>query len=161
MAREGLQIQGDFLAVERRLERLAMINFTAIHREIGEYILGTVHDRFKKGEGPDGKKWPPSHRARKEGGQTLVDTRHFQNSFTYRARPDRVDVGTNWPYARVHQEGRVIKPRKARALRFRIGERWAVKKQVEIPARPVLGLNDEDQAEIKEIVAEAIGRAIE
>ncbi|WP_334110865.1 phage virion morphogenesis protein [Thermodesulfitimonas autotrophica] len=161
MAREGLQIQGDFLAVERRLERLAMINFTAIHREIGEYILGTVHDRFKKGEGPDGKKWPASYRAKAEGGQTLVDTRHFQNSFDYRERPDRVDVGTNWPYARVHQEGRVIKPRKARALRFRIGDQWAVKKQVKIPARPVLGLNNEDQAEIREIVAEAIRRAIE
>lgn len=160
MAREGLQIQGDFLAVERRLERLTRLNFTSIHREIGEYILGTVHDRFKKGEGPDGKKWPQSLRAKAEGGQTLVDTRHYENSFTRRAGPDRADVGTNWPYAKVHQEGRVIKPRRARALRFRIGDRWAVKKRVQVPARPVLGLNDGDQAEIREIVAEHIGEAI-
>jgi len=160
MAREGIQIQGDFLAVERRLERLTKVKFAGIHREIGEYVLGTVHDRFKQGEGPDGKKWPESHRARAEGGQTLVDTRHFQNSFTYRASTDRVDVGTNWPYAHVHQEGRVIKPRRARALRFSAGGRLAVKKQVEIPARPVLGLNDQDQNEIREIVADHIGEAI-
>lgn len=161
MAREGLQIQGDFLAAERRLERLARVNFTAVHKEIGEYILSTVHERFDKGEGPDGRKWPVSIRARAEGGQTLVDTRHFQNSFNYRARPDRVDVGTNWPWARVHHEGRVIRPRKAKALRFRVAGRWAVKRRVEIPARPVLGINPDDQREIREIVAEAIRGAIE
>jgi len=160
MAREGLQIQGNFLAVERRLERLAKVNFTAIHREIGEYILGTVHDRFKKGEGPDGKKWPESYRAKEEGGQTLVDTRHFENSFSYRESPDRVDVGTNWPYAKVHQQGMTIKAKRRRALKFKVGDQFVVKRAVKIPARPVLGLNDDDQKEIREIVAEAIGRVI-
>lgn len=161
MKNKGLQIQGDFLAVERRLERLAKVDFTGIHREIGEYILGTVHDRFKKGVGPDGKKWPESIRAKAEQGQTLVDNRHFQESFTYRAAPDRVDVGTNWPYAHVHQEGRVIKAKKARYLRFRVGGKYAVKKQVKIPARPVLGLNDQDQEEIKKIIAERIGEVLD
>lgn len=157
----GIRIQGDFLALERRLNRLVRIDFRKVHQEIGEYVLGTIHDRFKNGVGPDGHPWKKSVRAEVESGQTLVNTRHFEESFTYRVTVNRVDVGTNWPFAAVHQEGRIIRAKNAKALRFKIGGRWVIKKQVKIPARPVVGLNANDQTEIRDIVAEAIGRVIE
>lgn len=161
MSSGGLRLQGDFLALERRLEQLVNINFRDVHREIGEYVVNTIHGRFKDGVGPDGTAWRRSYRAEAEGGKTLVDTRHFQSSFTYRASANQVDIGTNWPFADVHQNGKVIRAKNKKALRFKIGGQWVIKKQVTIPARPVVGLNNEDQTEIREIVAKAIRRVTE
>lgn len=50
-----------------------------------------------------------------------------------------VQVGTNLVYAPVHEFGAVIKPRKARMLRWQDDSgQWHAAKQVTIPARPYL-----------------------
>ena len=57
-------------------------------------------------------------------------------------------------------QGRTIRARKAKNLRFQVGGQWVSKKQVKvnIPARPFLGLSDEDMQEIKATTEEFIGR---
>jgi hypothetical protein len=40
-------------------------------------------------------------------------------------------------YAIVHEEGRTIRPKRAKYLRFQIDGRWVFAKQVVIPARPI------------------------
>ena len=72
-------------------------------------------------------------------------------------------VGTNAKHAATHQfgdQGRTIRARKAKNLRFQVGGQWVSKKQVKvnIPARPFLGLSDEDMQEIKATTEEFIGR---
>jgi len=49
---------------------------------------------------------------------------------------DHVSVGSDRPYAAIHQLGGVIKPKTGKALRFFSGGRWWTAKQVRIPARP-------------------------
>lgn len=44
-----------------------------------------------------------------------------------------VMVGTNLEYARIHDEGGVIYPKKSNYLRFKIGGQWVTVKKVTIP----------------------------
>lgn len=64
-------------------------------------------------------------------------------------------------YAATHQfgePGRTIRARKKKALRFQVGGKWVTKKQVRItiPARPFLGLSEDDMQEMKATVEEFI-----
>ena len=72
-------------------------------------------------------------------------------------------VGTNVKHAATHQfgdKGRTIRAKRAKNLRFQVGGQWISKKKVKvnIPARPFLGLSDEDMQEIKATTEEFIGR---
>lgn len=60
----------------------------------------------------------------------------------------------------IWRPGAHIRARKAKNLRFQVGGQWVSKKQVKvnIPARPFLGLSDEDMQEIKATTEEFIGR---
>lgn len=159
----GVKLEGDWSKLQSSLHRLNRVNFTALHKEIGEHVVSSTQERFKTGTGPDGQKWETSIRVKKEGGTTLRDTSRLRNSITCRARPDRAEIGTNDRRARIHQYGGIIRARKAKALRFQIGGSgiWAVKKQVKIPARPFLGVNDDDAAAINEIIADHLERCLE
>lgn len=51
----------------------------------------------------------------------------------------RGEIGTNVIYARIHEMGGVITPKKTKALKFNIpGVGWRTAKKVTIPARPFL-----------------------
>jgi phage gpG-like protein len=47
-----------------------------------------------------------------------------------------VSLGSDRPYARIHQLGGIIRPVSAKALRFFSGGKWWTVKQVKMPARP-------------------------
>ena len=64
-------------------------------------------------------------------------------------------VGSNLPYARIHQKGGTIKPKKAKKLVFkgRGGKKVAVD-EVTIPARPYLGVSADDMKEVRETISD-------
>lgn len=118
--------------------------------------------RFKQSKGPDGRRWKTSVRAAQEGGKTLVQTAQLRNSIKVKSDETGFAVGTNAKHAATHQfgePGRTIRARRAKALRFQIGGRWVSKKQVriKIPARPFLGLSEEDMQDLKATVEDFIG----
>ena len=57
-------------------------------------------------------------------------------------------------------QGAAIRARRKKVLRFQYNGKWVSKKQVcvKIPARPFLGLSDEDMQEMKATVEDFIGR---
>ena len=126
---------------------------------IGQALVTSTVRRFERSAGPSGARWAPSIRARETGGLTLSDTGRLRGSITHRVRGRAVEVGSNVRYAATHQFGAVIRPRRATALRFRVGGRWATTREVEVPARPFLGVDAGDEAAIARIVEDAIGRA--
>ena len=63
-------------------------------------------------------------------------------------------------YAGVHQNGMEIKPKTAKFLRFQIGGQWSKKRKVTIPARPFLGINDDDMEEIDATIMEHVGERL-
>lgn len=145
----------------RRLEahRLALMEV------VGDTLLSGTHERLDAEEDPEGRKWKPSARAREEDGKTLDDSSALRDSLDYLALPDRVMVGSNLPYARIHQKGgktspHVIRPKRKKALAFK----GMVRKKVnhpgsDIPARPYLGVSEKDMDEIRAVMADFMKNA--
>ena len=63
-----------------------------------------IIENFRIGGQPT--RWKPSHRAEYEGGQTLVDTSQLMKSAaTPQVQGDTIILGSDLPYAAVHQYG--------------------------------------------------------
>jgi phage virion morphogenesis protein len=129
-------------------------NPRGLYEAIGLSLVTSTQARFESGVGPDGAAWPPSIRALAEGGKTLIDSGRLMNSLTFEASDTGVLVGTNVLYAAAQQLGATIRPVAASHLTFRIGEQWISVDQVTIPARPFLGVDAEDEAEIVALVGD-------
>jgi phage virion morphogenesis protein len=128
-------------------------DMTPLMRRIGTVLETSVSERFEQSKGPDGAAWPVSIRAREEGGRTLIDSTRLRDSIVTEAEPRAVEVGSNLEYAATHQFGATIKPREANALAFRLpGGQFVTVGQVEIPARPFLGFDARDEADIGDTV---------
>lgn len=113
--------------------------------DIAGYLEASTVDRFLSGQaGPDGTPWPPSDRARREGGKTLVDKGAqggLLGSLTSTSSALEAVVGVAKPYAAIHQ----------------LGGRAGRGGQTEIIARPYLGLSAEDEREVYSILEYWLG----
>lgn len=125
-------------------------NTQALMESVGEALVSGTLKRFDAEEDPEGNKWEPSGRAAEEGGQTLTSKGRLRDSIDRVATPDKVMVGSTLAYARIHQEGGTITPKTAKKLVFtgRGGKKVAVDK-VTIPARPYLGVSEDDMDDVK------------
>lgn len=142
----------------KRLQQFTDVNKKGINASIAEAVRGSTVERFRTEKGPDGKKWKQSIRAAQDGGITLVKSAGLKNSIKSVADTSGFAVGTNKIYASTHQLGAknrriTIKAKTSKGLVFQVDGKWIRKKQVtvkvNIPARPFLGLSDEDMQEIK------------
>jgi phage gpG-like protein len=135
----------------------------ALNAALAEGVRESTLERFKQSKDPSGKRWKTSIRAATTGGKTLIDSSQLRNSIKAKSDASGFAVGTNVKHAATHQfgePGRTIRAKKAKALRFQVGGRWVTKKQVKvsIPARPFLGLSEDDMQEIKATVEDFVGR---
>ena len=158
-----IRLQGDTRAMLRRIRHFSEIDRRSIHAALAEVVRDSTLERFRQGKDPEGRRWKTSIRAANEGGRTLIKSAQLRNSIHARSDASGFAVGTNVKHAATHQfgePGRTIRARRKKALRFRINEHWVSKKQVriQIPARPFLGLSDEDMQEIKGTVEDFIAR---
>lgn len=123
---------------------------------IGLAMETTVHERFEAEQDADGTPWKPSIRARTEGGQTLRDTGHLDNSITHRAGADEVEIGSNLIYARPNFFGATITAKNGGYLKFSLpgGLGFAQVRSVTIPSRNPLGIGGDDEETIGELAAD-------
>lgn len=138
----------DFQSRLRKLrERVADLDTQELMGAVGEEILARTMERFNRAESLDGSKWPVTIRQKMGDSRTalLGQGSNLARSYTWRAGSDSVEIGSNRKYAAIHHFGGTIRAKRAKALRFRIGDTWVMKKAVTIPARPALGVNDEDE----------------
>jgi phage virion morphogenesis protein len=115
-------------------------DLTPAMRDIGESLLLSTRKNFDSEAEPEGRKWAPLSpryaiaKGKKKnalrGILTLTGT--LRDTISYEANSDSVRVGSNRIYAPIHQLG----GRAGRGGKSRI------------PARPFLGLNDGDRANI-------------
>lgn len=167
-----LNITADDERIRELLIRLSrrMRDTTPVMREIGEIVLESIQRNFRQGRSPEGKRWKPSRRAIREGGKTLMDNRILFGSLNdacVLAGRDRVRIGTNVPYAAVHQLGarrgsfgEVLARVRSHSRRSRGGGTHIVRAHVrrqklpwgDIPARPFMGVRREDWGEIHDTV---------
>lgn len=145
MAGVSLNWGGLDRALERAGKRLVTKRRNLLNA-VGETLVSGTLERFEKEEDPEGRKWEPSGRAWEQGlnsrrgrmGKTLQNTGRLRSSIDYAATRDSVLVGSNVEYARIHQEG----GKAGRGCK------------VTIPARPYLGISEEDRKEVEAVMAE-------
>jgi phage gpG-like protein len=145
-------------------------NPQGLFENIGAMLTTSTQHRFDTGVGVDGSPWPPSLRVKKHGGKTLVLSARLYRSFSYQASATGLEFGTNVIYAALLNFGgdvahaarsavlhfktnkrtgqsRFAKPGKAdRAQKVAIGAH-----SVHMPARPFVGLDDDDDRSILRI----------
>ncbi len=138
-------------------------NAAPMYDAIGDHLELSIDRNFEFEKTPDGNPWPKSLRALATGGKTLTDSARLKQSITRNASASGVEVGTNVEYAAIQQKGGTITAKTAKGLAFSIQERGSNKpkkvvvKSVKIPARPFIGLDDADEAEIILIAEDFIG----
>ena len=124
----------------RRLARFAnpARNAERAGRAAANRLRDLIKQRFNTGTSPYAVKWK---RGRKEVGRTLVETGRLMRSIRATRRGNVFVVGTTVPYARVHQFGATITPKRRRFLAFSgVGSQRVFRKKVVIPARPFFPL---------------------
>lgn len=149
---------------------------------LGEYLQSSTQKRFKTQAAPDGTPWQPLQpryaRRKKYAKDKILTLRgYLRSGIHYQVTgPAEVEVGSNTKYAAIHQLGGTIdKPTRQAAVRYRsVAGRtlFAVRKhkrvterqvtipahQVNMPARPFLGISSVDDREIREIFLEWLVR---
>lgn len=167
----------------RIIARLASAtgDLTALHDDIGAQLVTNVGLRFESEMGPGGVPWKASERAEREGGKTLTLTNRLRQSVTHLASPGDVVVGTNVEYAAVHQLGGTIRmPARQQTVYRKVGKdglfahegRFVRRRRanfesthavaaysITMPARPFLGVDDQDRADILAIATDHLRAA--
>jgi len=129
----------EFRGLDRLRDRIARAGspeFTAgLGQVLGAAALKQLADEFREERDPYGKKWAPL-KLRK--GRILRDTGRMAASATVSPGPAGFELTITAAYAGTHQTGKTIEPRRAKALRWKVGRRWYTAKRVVIPRRQML-----------------------
>ncbi len=165
MAGLSAEITFDDRRVVEALDRLRMLDRDAkpLLDAIGTGLVASTEARFQSGTAPDGTPWAPLNPAYAEfrrPGPTLVQSSALMRSITFRAGYHTLRIGSPLIYAGVHQWGATIRPVRAKALAFQMGGHLVLARKVTIPARPYLGISDEDEEMILETVDRLLGRLL-
>lgn len=180
----GFSIRIDIDAEEARANLDALLDRMAdpapFYREVGNLLVGSVGENFRRQQTPQGVPWQPLRpatiRARQRRGRSalaiLRETGVLAGSISFEVAPDGVRIGSPVRYAAIHQFGGTIDraPRTGRIYRRQFsdgsfGRRFAKKEnkttvatkvaigahRIRIPARPFLGVSDQDETDIIEL----------
>lgn len=138
----GVQITYDInnAALLDHVRRLAMHGDTAVNkgvRAIGVYMIGEVEKHFDDQTLWDDSAMPTSAAATARSGKTLIEHHNLYDSYHPEYGSDEVSIGSDLIYAAIHHAGGMA------------GRGHKTK----IEARPVLGVNPRNEADILDELA--------
>lgn len=133
--------------------------------ELGAHVESTSKLRFRTGKGPDGTPWQPSIRALREGGRTLRDRGNLRDSIAAQSDATKAEIGPSGGpaavYGAIHQFGGTIRAKAAPYLMFRVpGGGFVRTKEVTMPARPYMGVDDADLTALRAITVDYLAAAL-
>ena len=159
MAGARVRIEIDDAQARAALDRLvkAGADLTPAMKEIGETLINSTRQRFFDHEAPDGTPWAPltettRRRKTRNVNKILTEEGTLRGGIAYQAGADSVLVGSPDVRAGTHQFG-------AAEGAFGTMANGAPIPWGDIPARPFLGLSDEDRSEIVAILLDHLGGA--
>ena len=177
MAGTHITITVDDAQARAMLERLGEPGTQDLMPRLGEYLQASTQKRFKSQTAPDGTAWAPlqpryARRKKYAKDKVLTLRGYLRSGIRYQVTgAAEVEVGSNTKYAAIHQLGGSIDQNaQSRKMRYRsvagrvlfagrkhkrgVTERWVTRGayQVNIPARPFLGISTADDAEIRRII---------
>jgi phage virion morphogenesis protein len=136
---EGIdQVKAALERLSQRAGRLA-----PVFRDVGEYLLAAHDERFAAQQSPDGDPWEPlseKYRARKKRnkGKILVLDDLLGGTLRYQVTAQSLVFGTDRVYGATHQFGR---------------------DKANIPARPFLGISQDEETEVLRLIGEHLAEA--
>ena len=155
-----INIDLDDHAVRQAFNRLlsAGADVSPLLQDVGERLLTSTKDRFDDQKAPDGTPWAPlsaatKARKKKNKDKILIQDGYLKGQIDYQIGGDTLLVGSSLIYASTHQFG-------AEKGSFGKTKRGAPIPWGDIPARPFLGLSDDDRRDILEIVSDYIAETV-
>lgn len=151
----NIQVEG-LRAVQEKLNGMAdrLKNMQGLWHAVGNHIKNrTIKECFDKEQSPDGTAWKPLSQWRvkerlkkhKSGNMKILqDNGHLRRSIQFRAFPNYVIIGSNLKYSRIHQFGGTIHSKQFRTSK-KTYSHYVIKRSVTIPARPYLGITEQDK----------------
>lgn len=151
-----VEIKDEVVTAALMRASVAMDNMEPLFLDIGNILLDSTRERFKTGTAPDGSKWAPKS-------QTTLDN-YARKSKNFDARPlfgpngelnrqifsssgaDYIEIGSNRDYAAMMQFG---------GTKAQFPHLWG-----DIPARPFLGISEEDRVNIAGQIADYMSGAL-
>jgi len=155
---------------------------TRVREAVGELLLDSAQNRIMAGgPAPDGQPWEPlspAYLLTKKGPGILRESNKLMNKLRWQPTEDGIVIGSDRPYAAIHQLGGVIKKKardgtvrlrkvggrtqfakkshkNARTLSVRFGEHT-----IHIPARPYLGVSEQDKADVVDVIGDLLQKAL-
>lgn len=158
----NLTVKGDLQLLVKPLRRLQKRgNPAPLLKDIAMVGESTTRARFADEEGPDGEKWVESLRKQLHGGATLTGDGGHLSAIQSSHSSTEARWGSNRIYAAIHQFGGVIKAKTSKGLAFTLANGDGVITQsVTMPARPFLGINDDNKDDIIHRVREYVNTAL-
>lgn len=159
-----IKVEFKYEAVAQGLGEVArrIDDMTPLHESIGEYVIEVTKQRFKQGIAPDGTAWTPkspvtlaAYKARGDGDRPdplIGPSRRLSSEIARFATAESVEIGSSLEYSAVMQDG-------ARKGAFGRTARNSPIPWGDIPARPWLGLSDEDEVHILDLADEHLEQA--
>ena len=161
MAGSFITISVEDAAARAMLNKLGQMDTAPLMRRLGERIQAWTQDRFdaNQQQAPDGTPWAKlnpkyaQNKPRHLQNRKLTLSGHLRKSIRWQLLDSQsVLVGTNVKYAAIHQFGGEIRA-KGGSLRFRLANGgFATVQKVTMPARPFLGISDDDRDDILDII---------
>lgn len=112
--------------------------------DIGEGLLNSTHDRWEQQVDPEGNAWEPldpkyQARKKKNADKILVLEGFMRDTLAYNTSPRSMEMGTNLIQGATHQFG---------------------DEERGIPARPFLGVSEDDEQMIQDILQDHFEEAL-
>lgn len=122
-----------------------LADLTPVFQDIGEAMLNVTRERFTSQTAPDGSSWAalsPDYAQRKPRNKDKILTLRgaLRGLLNYQPSPKDVRIGTPLIYGATHQFGNP---------------------NLNIPARPFLGLSTRDEQELLDILNDHLSRALQ
>lgn len=148
-----IKVKIDDAEIIKALQRLlhATGDLSPAFKEIGEVLVESTKQRFESGTGPDGEKWPLnsvlSTLLYKDGDRPLINEGTLMEQIHYSlVGNNTLEIGSAMEYAAMQQFG---------GTKSEFPNLWG-----DIPARPFLGISNDDEAEILRIIEGFLRAAI-
>jgi len=144
-----MRIEVNHADVQAALNKLldAVASLEPVFRDIGEYLTDSTKQRFVDGKAPDGTAWKANRKstlARKKGNKPLIgENKRLSNELHYALFGNGLEFGSSMEYAAVQQFG-------ATKGDFGKTKRGSPIPWGNIPARPFLGISDDDRDAINQ-----------
>jgi len=157
------EFDGDQARRAVRALALAGRDPSVLLKPVATVLVRGTRDRMAREMDPEGNPWEPLqpwYAELKRSSRMLKESGALEGSIVYEVSGRELAIGSKLPYSAVHQFGAVIEPVNGPLLIFHTadGHAWGAATQVFVPARPYLGISEDDERHVMDVTEQVLWR---